>query len=322
MNTPPILSLGLTPALQRTMVFDRFHANEVNRSSGVTVSAAGKAVNVGMALACLGDTAIVAGFNGGTAGRRVATDMRRRGAVARFTPIPAETRTCTTIMDRATGQVTELVEEAPAAPTGRWSVFLRANLRLVSRCRMLTICGTLPPSTPNPRFYEPFASEALRCRMPWLVDSHREPLLSVLRYRPLVAKLNVRELEATFGTPCSSDAAIVKACRRLISLGAHAVLVTAGASPAWLLTVGGCWRMTPPVIRSGLNPIGSGDCTTAGFAHHWLETGDLLESVRFGLACGAANVLTMRPADFDPAVAAKLVRNCRVEVYGKATTTR
>jgi fructose-1-phosphate kinase PfkB-like protein len=65
-----VLCLGLTPVLQRTLVFDRLETDEVNRVRQVVESAAGKALNTARALVTLGTPAQTAGFNGGDTGRR------------------------------------------------------------------------------------------------------------------------------------------------------------------------------------------------------------------------------------------------------------
>ena len=58
MNNPkPVLTLGLTPALQKIHFFEKFVPGEVNRSSRVETHAGGKASTVAMALAVLGDVA-------------------------------------------------------------------------------------------------------------------------------------------------------------------------------------------------------------------------------------------------------------------------
>ena len=54
LHEPIILAAGLTPAWQRTMVFDVFHPGGVNRASEVHECASGKVLNVAMALQALG----------------------------------------------------------------------------------------------------------------------------------------------------------------------------------------------------------------------------------------------------------------------------
>ena len=116
-----VLCFGLTPVLQRTLVFESLETNEVNRAKQVIESAAGKALNTARALSLLGTPAKVAGFNGGVAGRKVEVFLKSYGVVSAQTQMHAETRICTTLLDRKHNTVTELVEEAPPRTKQRLS---------------------------------------------------------------------------------------------------------------------------------------------------------------------------------------------------------
>ena len=293
------LCLGLTPALQRTLVFDCLEVDEVNRARQVVESAAGKALNTARALATLGTPAQVAGFNGGETGRRVAAFLKAYGVEAgALTPVKAPTRICSTLIDRRSGTVTELVEEAPAPGAAAVKRFVRENLERASGASMLVISGTLPPFVADD-FYVGFARSAARAGIPVVIDSHKAALVNVLFERPLLAKLNVRELEATLREPVNTERRILRGMRDLMGMGARNVFVTQGGKPAYLLTQEGAWRYTPPETRQCVNPIGSGDCTTAGIAYALLKGKGLRAAVGYGLACGSANVETLTPADFD-----------------------
>ncbi len=296
----PILSLGFTPALQRTLEFVRFDVGKVNRARTVTQSAAGKAVNVGMALATLGRAAWVTGFNGGATGQLVADDARTRGAWLAFTAMRGATRVCDTIIDNATGEVTELVEEAPAVSPEEMQAFETENLARMDDCAAVAISGTVPPALAGRRAFLPYAERAAAAGLPWMIDSHRADLLAVLGLRPTVAKMNRHELETTFGEKVTDDQSLLKLAFRLIDGGARHVFITDGAEPAWLLASDGrAWRVAPPALERVINPIGSGDCTTAALLEGWLRTGSMLLAARQAVACGTANAATLVPALFD-----------------------
>ena len=308
-----ILCLGLSPALQRTLVVEAFQEGEVNRIQDVLISPGGKSVNTGSACAKLGRGAVITGLNGGAQGRLVAEHLTHLGAVCAFTPTPWPTRTCTTIVDAASGLVTELVEEAHRPTPALLQAFERRNRALLRRVRMCFICGTLPPGVPAD-FWARFAQAAHGAAIPVLIDSHAAPLLRVLEFRPLLAKMNVRELEKTLGVHCPSENAVIRAARRLVGAGAEWVLVTDGAAPA-ILTTGdrSTWRITPPRISDVRSPVGSGDCVNAGIAEALLAGTEMPQAVRLGMGCGTANALTYRPADFDPALARAFAAACRVQ---------
>ena len=293
-----VLCLGLTPALQRTMLFGKLEVDEVNRARQVVESAAGKSLNTARALATLGTSAQTAGFNGGQTGRAIAAFLKAYGVTSALTPMTADTRICTTLIDQEAGTVTELVEEAPAPSAAAVARFVRENLRRTREASLLVISGTLPPFAGDD-FYVGFVRAAAKAGVPVVIDSHKTALIDVLFERPLLAKLNVRELAVTLQEPMSSERRVLRGMRDLLGMGARNVFVTQGGKSSYLMTSKKVWRFTPPTIERHVNPIGSGDCTTAGIVHALLKGRGLREAVCFGLACGSANVESLTPADLN-----------------------
>ena len=312
-----VLCLGLSPALQRTLVIGTLREGEVNRVREVLISPGGKSVNTGSALARLGRAAVITGLNGGAQGRLIAEHLTGLGAACAFTRTPWPTRTCTTIINDAKGSVTELVEEARQPTPALLQAFERRNTALLQRVRMCFTCGTLPPGIPGD-FWARFAEAALRTGIPFLIDSHAAPLLRVLEFGPLLVKMNVHELEKTVDAACPSEGTVIRAAHSLVEAGAAWVLVTSGAQPAVLAGRDrSTWRITPPEISNVRSPVGSGDCVNAGIADALLDGQEMPQAVRLGLGCGTANALTYCPADFDPARARAFASVCRVQRLAK-----
>lgn len=302
-----VLCLGLSPAFQRTVVVERLALGGVNRASRVVESGGGKSVTTARALVALGAAAEVCGFNGGPTGERLVSLLESEGlGTQALTTMAPPTRICTTLVDRSTATVTELVEEAPDPGPAAVAQFTHDNMRRAQHAAMLVISGTLPPFVEGD-FYMPFVMEAARAGVPVLIDSHGVALLNVLGQGPVLAKLTASELQATIDTCDEGDECVLRAMRELIALGARAVLVTNGGEAAYLMTPTRTWRLSPPAERVRLvNPIGSGDCTSAGIAFALMSGKGLCESVRFGMGCGSANAETLVPADFDVERAADL----------------
>jgi len=300
-----ILCLGLAPAIQRTLLFPAFEKGRVNRATECHVSPAGKSVNTGIALRRLGQSSVVAAFNGGMAGRVMSKLMKEWDTPACFTRTAGETRTCTTLIESNTGVETELVEEAKPASEAEVAAFVKGNLARLRKSSMLAISGTLAPWV-SADFYAQFAALAMELNIPWVIDSHGRGLLAVLGMKPLIAKLNRDELRKT--VPANSEDLLANA-RELMRLGAQNVFVTDGPRPATLVTPEAAWEIPAPDIDKVINPIGSGDCVTAGTIAGLFEGMSLLEAARLGQGCGSANAATHVPAFFDPAVARKLAKN-------------
>jgi tagatose 6-phosphate kinase len=71
------------------------------------------------------------------------------------------------------------------------------------------------------------------------------------------------------------------------------------------------WVVTPPVVAA-VNPIGSGDAMMAGIATALDRGQAMVEAVRFGVACGAANALTATSGEVRRADVMRLLRRVTV----------
>ena len=74
--------------------------------------------------------------------------------------------------------------------------------------------------------------------------------------------------------------------------GAQAALITMGARGAVFSDGGQCWFLPAPNVPTA-NPIGSGDSVAAGYAAGLVGGQTPLASAILGIACGAANALTL-----------------------------
>ncbi len=287
----PILCVGVTPALQALWQFDAFRPGEVNRAHAFTTSAAGKGVNVAHVLQTLGGQPLLLGFAGGDSGRRVISDLDRWRIRHDLVRVAVPTRTCHTLRDRSSGLVTELVEESALPTRNDWERFFRKYRARLARAALVVIAGALMPRA-RQDIYRRLAKLAADRDVPLIIDSQREPLQRALEYRPLVAKLNVQELENTLDRKFRSERGIIRGARQLIAAGARQVVLTDGPRGAWLIDHDRVQLFRPPRV-SAVNPIGSGDAVTAGLAYGLASGRDLTAAVRLGIACGTANAVTL-----------------------------
>src|SRR5207249_1617308 len=93
-----ILVVGLSPAWQRTLVFEDFIPGKVNRATRVSEMASGKGVNVARVASILGAPVRLLTVAGGTRGRLLKAQLAIQGLDARIVPVKAETRICQTLL--------------------------------------------------------------------------------------------------------------------------------------------------------------------------------------------------------------------------------
>jgi 1-phosphofructokinase family hexose kinase len=310
-----IVCVALTPAVQRTLTFDHLRTGEVNRAGRVRLSPAGKGVNVALVLKTLGSEALLTGFVGGAGGAFIERELAALGVTSSWTTTQQETRHCHTLIDQATGSVTELVEEAPLPGREAWhELFLKLG-DVIDEAACVVLSGALPPKAPADT-YARIAQLAEERRAQVFLDSQGEPLKQALARQPFLVKMTAEELGRTFSIAVETEEDLKEGLKRLCDGGAQHALITRGPESAWMYDRNTYTEYRPPVIES-VNPIGSGDATTAGILHAHTQGAALTEAVRTGMACGAANALTDRPGLVRPEDVAALAP--RVLCVGKGS---
>jgi len=306
-----ILCLGMTPALQRVMVFKNLAIDSVNRAILTLDGPAGKSINVAKVLKTLNETVVACGFYGGERGRNILSALLKHRVVTEFVEV-ASTRQCVTVIDESAGTHTELVEESPSVTPQECKQLFDIFQQLISvNCRAVVLSGTLAPGA-NPDFYFQCLMHANKKGLFTAIDAQKEPLLKALDAKPDLIKPNIHELGWTLGENLQTETQLIAAMRKVHQLGAQRVVITAGANPTLAFDGELWWRIIPPKIKP-LNPIGSGDSAMAAILVHLLKGDELGEAARWGSAAGAANTLTHMAGQIDVNEMNKLAENVVVE---------
>jgi tagatose 6-phosphate kinase len=283
-----ILVVGLSPAWQRTLLFGEFNPGWVNRAQRVTETASGKVVNVARVASILGARIRLLTVAGGVRGRWLEAELKRQGLGVCSVPVKAETRVCQTLLVR--GLATELVEEAVPLTATEVRKVRRAFDAELRRARVVVLTGSVPRGC-GTDFYARLVRESNLRGVPVLVDAQREQLMNALRQKPFLVKVNRDELAAASGARGRTAAV-----RRPQKFGPEWVVVTQGSQPVRVFQNRRVrsWTFLPPRVEVR-NPIGSGDAMLAGIAVALWRGRAVLDAVRFGIACGAANAMRVEP---------------------------
>ena len=308
-----ILVAGLTPAWQQIVLLDRLRIGEVNRAREVHWCASGKVLNVGLALTALGAQSRTLSVLGGRSGTLIEAEFATSGVPARWVHDPATTRTCTTIIERSTGEITELVENAAMIEARSCDAFIDALREEAQFAKWIVLSGSLPPIAGRPSNLTLYREmlERLPSAAKVILDIRGPEMLECLNHRPFLVKPNWEELGMTVGRKLKDVASLIGAMRELNSLGAEWVLVTHGGGEVWLSSMAELWRFTPPQIPV-VNAIGCGDCLTAGMTASLAEGHDLPTAVCHGIAAAGDNATQLLPARLCPSRVAALAERVGV----------
>lgn len=285
-----IITLGTTPTVQRTMVFDRVTLDQVNRAKHVHDHASGKAINAARVIRVLGDDVLALGFQGGDTGAFCSRDLDSLGIPHAFIDVSSPTRTCTTIVDLATRQTTELVEETAPVEAAHTDAIFSLLKQHIASARVLVLSGTLAPGVPDD-FYARCVSLARQHAVATIVDAKGEALKLAIAEHPTWIKPNKDEVEVTVGHPIKTEQDLLVAIKELAAAGANHIVVTRGADHVLFYDGSQTKLLTIPQVEA-INPIGSGDAVAGGIAFGWANRKSSSECVNIGIACGVANAMT------------------------------
>lgn len=286
-----LLVVGLSPAWQRTLLFDGLTTGKVNRARQVTEHASGKVINVARVACALGSAVRMITVAGGGRGKLLTASIRSEGIPGRVVSVAGQTRICQTLMTG--GAITELVEES-APMSGREVVMVEHVFGLeLKKAGLVVLTGSVPRGCGDD-FYARLTALAGRHGVPVLVDVQGPQLIRVVGQRPLAARITMDELSAATGIAVKSAASCRRAAQRLLALGAQWVVVSDGARVVHGLSVRETFQVAPPRVEAR-NTIGSGDAMMAGMAHVLMGGGTMRAAVQYGVACGSANAMTDVP---------------------------
>ncbi len=308
-----ILCVGTTPAVQRMMEFDRVAIDAVNRAIGVTETASGKSINVAAVTHVLGEPVLATGFLGGTSGRFIRARLEEMGIGHDFVEVAPNTRTCITVIDRRTGQATELVEEARPVEPAAYEAMLDKVRAHAPEARVAVLSGSLPPGAPE-NLYARCVEALSRDNIPCIVDAREEALRLAAKHGPMLVKPNRAELAATLGRAIDNDQDLREAILSLLEKGPRWAVVTMGPDGAIASDGRAFWWIRVPAVKA-VSPIGSGDSFAAGLAVGIARGMDLSEASRLGAACGAANAMNALSGCVHPEQVQTLLKQIDVQPW-------
>lgn len=304
---PPILAIGLNPVWQKSLIFEHFHPEQVNRARTMYLTPGGKGIHFAIAANRMSPgSAAVAHFLGGEPGRRINRALADLGVPQNIVQIAADTRGCTTILCETTHTMTELIEPSPTILPPEVASMRDHLAETLQGRKAIALCGTYPPGI-GPELYA-WLAEA-KDQMLLLLDGYRGVGETLATGKVDLLKINLDELRSMMRIedPIAAGHACVG------RYGLRWLAITDGPRPARLFGAAGDWLITLPQLEHLVNPIGAGDTTGAVMLSRLLEGADPADAFAWGLAAASASCLHIQggyfsPADMDDLHAAMSIR--------------
>jgi 1-phosphofructokinase len=254
-----IVTVTPNPSIDRTIQIDRLERGKVIRARAATSEAAGKGLNVSLALATQGvDTAAVLPLaaESATVYLRLLADAVPITAV----PVRGATRVNVSLVE-PDGTVTKVNEPGPELGPDDVDAILAAASAAAGP-GWIVGCGSLPPGAPAD-FYARLVGLASPGRR-IAVDTSGDALGEAVCAGAALVKPNTAELEELVGRSLSTVGDVVTAAREIITRGCRSVLVSLGPDGA-LLVDAQTASHAESSVDDIVNTVGAGDALLAGF---------------------------------------------------------
>lgn len=286
-----ILTVTMNPTIDKTTHVDRVAPGQKLRCAAPRHDPGGGGINVSRAVGKLGGEATAVYPAGGPMGAVLENRLNEEDVARIQIPIAGWTRENVTVLDDSGEQHYRFNMPGPELSESDW----RRCLDRVREFRPLpdyvVASGSLPPGVPDD-----FYGRLVRLGREWdarvVVDTSGDALRAAAREGLYLLKPNMRELGQLAGGPIEDEEQQEEAATELVRSGqAEVVVVSLGAAGALLVTEDRCERLRAPVVNIR-SKIGAGDSMVAGMVLALSGGWDLVEAVRYGIASGAAAVMT------------------------------
>ncbi|MBT1047996.1 1-phosphofructokinase [Streptococcus macedonicus] len=281
-----IYTVTLNPSIDFIVRLDSLALGSVNRMISDDKFAGGKGINVSRILKRLDIENTATGFIGGFTGHFVKDSLVDEGIATKFVEVSEDTRINVKIK---AGEETEINGAGPHISTEKLEE-LEAILAGLSSEDTVVFAGSAPSSLGN-QVYNTLIPIAKKAGAEVICDFEGQTLLDALNYQPLLVKPNNHELADIFGVELNGLADIEKYAREILAKGAKNVIISMAGDGALLVTPEAAY-FAKPIKGTVKNSVGAGDSMVAGFTGEYVKSGDPIEALKWGVACGTATTFS------------------------------
>lgn len=295
-----ITTICLNPSIDKTVEIASLEIGEVNRIRSVRVDMGGKGLNVAVVAHRLGLEVQCIGCMGRESAQMMDRLIsREEGLKTAFLQVPGDVRTNLKVVSSSGQGVTEFNELGEPLSDNDLNSFFEMAEELTRGNEYVVVTGSVRPGCSESVYRD------LMCRVSpakCILDCADKQLIRGLEARPFLIKPNLSELESTMGTSLRTLRGIRAAAVELVNRGAQNVIVSMGKMGA-LFTNGDQTLFAPGLPVQAKSTVGAGDAMVGGLLMGLKSEETLDKALRYGIAAGAASVLTegtqlMNPQDF------------------------
>ncbi len=283
-----ILSICPNPSIDCTVELDSLNVGKLNRINNKIETYSGKALNVAISVARLGENSIASGFMFQSHSKMFEQRLESEGVKHQFVYAPGSARLNYKIIDKKS-MLTEINDKGEKVSLEKQQELIDLVRKISEDVDFAVVSGSLPSGV-EPSFYDKLI-KAIPNRVKKVVDTEKKNLDFALNNHLFMVKPNLRELEEFVKQPLLTKKEILNASFSLIDRGVEHVLVSMGADGA-ILTDGKESYYCKSASVAVNSTVGAGDCMVAAACVFFNKGLPMIEVLRHSVAAGTASITT------------------------------
>lgn len=283
-----IYTITFNPSLDYVLKVNKFDEGKINIADSEEIFAGGKGINVSIMLRNLGVENKAFGFIAGFTGDEIEKQVKESGCMTEF--IKLKTGSSRINVKLKSKKESEINSKGPNI-SDKDIEELYKKLECLNDGDILVLAGSVPSSIKE-TIYEDILNYLGNKKVKVIVDTTKNLLVNVLKYKPFLIKPNNYELEEIFNVKLISKEEIIKYAKKLQSMGALNVLISLAKDGAILINEHGEVLEAKAPSGEVKNSVGAGDSMVAGFLAGFLKENDYNYALKLGIAAGSATAFS------------------------------
>lgn len=286
-----IVTLTLNPAVDQSSSVEHVVPERKLRCRPPRYEPGGGGINVSRVIRELGGESLALYTAGGCTGQLLRDLLDLTGVAHRPTPIQGWTRVSLSVFEESTGQQFRFNMPGPDLDDEELEAFLRSLQAVEPKPGYIVGSGRLPPGVPD-NFYACVARVGSEIGARVIIDTSSGALKRAVERGVFMIKPNTNEMNELAGRRLQDEVEQEAAAMDIVRKGgAEVIVLSLGAAGVLTATKEGCERMRAPTVPIQ-SKVGAGDSMVAGIVLSLARGRPTRDAVLFGLAAGAAAVMT------------------------------
>jgi 6-phosphofructokinase 2 len=281
-----IVTITFSPCIDKSTTVEALIPEKKLKCTAPKLEPGGGGINVSRALKKIGGESIAIFPSGGYAGKFFNHLMVNENIATVIINAVHDTRENIIVLEESKNKQYRFGMPGTELMTVEWQRCLAA-VEKIEDVAFIVASGSLPPGVPTDIFAQ-LAKIAKYKNAKLVVDTSGEALREALEEGVYLVKPNIGELSTLAAQKNVSIKEATKIAKVFIQKGKCEVMVISmGEEGAMVITKNITEIIKPPAVRRK-STVGAGDSMVAGIVYYLSMQKDIVDAVKFGVACGTA----------------------------------